>query len=193
MDVFLKLEITYILFYIITFLWIGEFLFFPSKYKSKDYSEKNSFIKILITIIATILLTIIFTYFGLFQIRGIFGSVLHYIGITLYIIGICFRYVSTIYLGKYFTREVNINKDQELISNGPYKFLRHPLYLGLFLLTIAVPIFFQNIVTIVFSIIFMSLAIKNRMVLEETNMEKILGEKYIDWKNKRYRFIPFIY
>ncbi len=190
MDTFFAPTLPHILFYIITILWILEFIIFPSKYDNGDYQEKKSFLYILAGIVTTITLTIILTWFNLFTISNYF---MHFIGISFYIVGIGLRYTSSIKLGKYFTRDVQVKEDQELISDGPYKILRHPLYLGLFLLTIAVPLFFQNILMLVFAILVMGVLLNNRMQIEEKNMETVLGNKYILWKNERYRFIPFIY
>lgn len=193
MDRLISWSWEYILFYIITVLWIGEFLVFPSKYESEDYSEVTSFKTILLGVVLSIVITVALTYIDMFRIEGSIGNAIRYIGILLYITGIVLRYSGSIYLGKYFTRDVNVSENQELVSDGPYRILRHPLYLGLFLLTISVPIFFQNYVSFVFALTVMVLNINRRMVLEEESMEEIMGDRYTDWKSSRYRFIPFIY
>jgi protein-S-isoprenylcysteine O-methyltransferase Ste14 len=88
---------------------------------------------------------------------------------------------------------VAVSADQTLISHGPYRFLRHPLYVGLFLLTVSVPLFFKNIPILLLSMLYMGYLLNQRMRVEEQAMERILGERYRVWKAKRYRFIPFIY
>jgi protein-S-isoprenylcysteine O-methyltransferase Ste14 len=103
------------------------------------------------------------------------------------------RYISILYLGKHFTRDVEVSKTQTLISKGPYRWLRHPLYLGLFLLTISVPLFFQNWLMTILSSIAMFFMLNHRMNIEETLMEDVIGNTYIEWKKTRYRFIPWIY
>lgn len=183
----------YLLFYIVTALWIGEFLVFPSKYESEDYSEVTSFKKILAAVVISIAITVSLTYLGIFRIEDTFGNSIRYIGIVLYILGISLRYSGSIYLGKYFTRDVRVSEDQELVSDGPYRVLRHPLYLGLFLLTISVPLFFQNYLGLAVALILMGVNINKRMVAEESSMEQIMGDRYRAWKSSRYRFIPFIY
>lgn len=193
MERLLVLSWQYILFYIVTALWIGEFLVFPSKYESEDYSEISSFKKILAGVLLSIVITVGLSYLDIFRVEGSIGSIAHYLGIGLYLIGIVLRYSGSIYLGKYFTRDVNVSEDQELVSDGPYKILRHPLYLGLFLLTISVPLFFQNYLALLVSLMVMANNINKRMVLEEASMEDVMGERYRLWKSSRYRFIPFIY
>lgn len=193
MDIFFQLKLTYVIFYVITALWIGEFLIFPSSYESEDFSEKKSFIKILISIVSSIALTIALSYFRIFYLESAFGTIMHYSGIALYAAGIGLRYSGVVYLGRYFTRDVQVSKDLELVSEGPYSILRHPLYLGLFLLSIGVSLFFRNPASLVFTILFVGKHINRRMVMEERIMEDTLGDKYRDWKRSRYRFIPYIY
>jgi len=39
----------------------------------------------------------------------------------------------------------------------------------------------------------MFVVINKRIKEEEEYMEEIMGNTYLNWKEKRYRFIPFIY
>lgn len=193
LDVFFKLEWPYFAFYIITVLWILEFAVFRPKVKDQTETETKSFKQILFTIIFVIVFTNTLTLFDLYRLEGRALSISHYIGISFYIIGILLRYISTITLGEYFTRDVAVSNTMTLKSHGVYRFLRHPLYLGLFLLVIGVPLFFGNYFMTLAAILLMGKIINNRMTLEEMMLEKTLGKTYIDWKKARYRFIPFIY
>ncbi len=193
LSVFFEWSAPFILFYVVTALWILEFALFPSKAKDGDFEERMTFKRILYTILFVIVATIGLTFFGWFTLVGAAQDVLRIVGITLYVLGLLLRYVSTIYLGRHFTRNVDVSGEMELISTGPYRFLRHPLYLGLFLLTFAVPIFFANFLVMALAVILMGRVINQRMTLEEREMERVLGDRYREWKQVRYRFIPFIY
>lgn len=193
MEIFLKLDWTYIVFYCVTALWIGEFLLFPSKYKSDDYSEKKSFRRILSLTIMGIGMTLLLSYFKIAYIEGLLGEIASYTGLIVYSLGILLRYSGAIYLGKYFTRDVEVSSDHELVSEGPYRILRHPLYLGLYFLSIGVPLFFRNTTAFLFTAIAMGLILNKRMVMEEKSMEATIGNRYTEWKSNRYRFIPYIY
>ena len=184
----------YYLFYRVTVLWIAEFVIFPSHLKKQSKQEKKSFFFILQFILLIIVLNFIL---GLMNV-GILESdqtreLFNYIGITLYVIGLSLRYISIIHLGRFFTRNVAVSDTHELISSGPYKILRHPLYLGLFLLSTSVPLFFSNVLLTPFAYILMGYILNHRMVLEEHILESTLGQKYSIWKQSRYKFIPFIY
>lgn len=184
----------YYLFYIVTFLWIAEFVIFPSHLKKQSKQEKKSFFFILQFILLIIILNFVF---GWLQIGTLEDSatqnILNYVGITLYIIGLSLRYVSIIHLGRFFTRNVAVSDTHELISTGPYTILRHPLYLGLFLLSTSVPLFFSNILLTPIAYLLMGYILNHRMTLEEHILETSLGQSYKNWKQSRYKFIPFIY
>lgn len=181
---------TYVLFYVTTVLWLLEFVVFPNKHESSNYQEKKSFFYILGLILLTVILNFIFGYFNIFIVET---SWLSYVAIALYVTGFLLRITSIVYLGKFFTRHVEVEKTHSLISKGPYLLLRHPLYLGLFLLTVNVPLFFGNVLISVLSMLWMGYVLNKRMNIEESALEMTIGATYTLWKEKRYRFIPFIY
>ena len=184
----------YYLFYFVTILWISEFFIFPSHLQKQTKEEKKSFFFILQFILFIILLNFIF---GVFQIGSIQDQntreIFNYVAITLYSIGFILRFISIMHLGRFFTRNVAVSQRHELVSTGPYKILRHPLYLGLFLLSTSIPLFFSNIILTPLSYVFMGYILNHRMVLEEHILETQLGTRYKEWKRARYKFIPFIY
>ena len=193
MTQFFMFRFDYILYYAITLLWLLEFVFFPSKFKASAYSERKSFNLVSIAIVLSISLTIFLVRLNWFIIPQPWFTLTSYLGLFLYTIGISFRYIGTLTLGKYFTRNVEIENNHQLISTGLYKYLRHPLYLGLFLLGISTSLVYGNYLAIIISVLMMGGTLNHRMNLEEQAMEKILGKEYLIWKKQRYRFFPYIY
>jgi protein-S-isoprenylcysteine O-methyltransferase Ste14 len=193
MRTFFEFSFEYFLYYGVTALWLLEFVLFPSKFKASAYSEKRSFLLVMMAIVISILSTVLLVRVNLFILPEPFLTLSSYFGLFLYTTGVVFRYVGTLTLGKYFTRDVEVSHDHELISTGLYKYLRHPLYLGLFFLGIGTSLVFGNYLTIITSILLMGGTLNHRMALEEKAMEKIIGDKYVAWKKKRYRFFPYIY
>ncbi len=54
-----------------------------------------------------------------------------YLGLSLIVLGIIIRQYSILILGRYFTLSVKVASDQKVVSKGPYKYIRHPSYLGI--------------------------------------------------------------
>lgn len=177
-----------ILFIFITFLWLGEFILFPSLEK-EERSQQKTFLIILAAILLIIILNAIMLWLDILLVKNTY---LQGFALILYAAGLILRYWSLILLGQGFSRNVEVSTDQELISEGPYKYVRHPLYTGLFLLTIAVPLFVGNLAVFLFAIVLMYIVLNRRILEEESFMEEKLGTRYVEWKNERYRFLPIV-
>lgn len=52
------------------------------------------------------------------------------LGVLVVAAGIVLRLWAIRTLGRYFTRDVRVQEGQPLITDGPYRFVRHPSYLG---------------------------------------------------------------
>lgn len=173
------------------FFWIGEFIFFRNPRKSSH--GKGSFMLITGAIISSIILSIILNRVGWGYIPGREGKFLQQLSLILFAGGLYIRYRGIIQLGNNYSRDILVFKDQELVSTGLYARLRHPLYLGLFMLTLAVVLFFRNSIGIVWVFVTMSMALHVRIKEEELIMEEVIGTRYQAWKEIRYRLIPYIY
>ena len=181
----------------ITLAWWLEFVLFPSPASSQDNQDKvrerQSFRRIMTAVAGSIALSALLTLWG----RGLFaGEARAWIrtgSVFIYGLGLLFRYGSLLSLGRHFSRDVEVGSDQELISTGFYRYIRHPLYLGLFLLTIAVPLFMGNAMGFLVAAAAIGVQLNQRMQVEEDLMEEVMGERYRQWKQARFRFIPFVF
>ena len=66
-----------------------------------------------------------------------------YLGLVAFALGGLFAFWAAIHLGRQYSVEVPIQKDHQLITTGPYRYIRHPRYLGAFVLAIG----FANLLT----------------------------------------------
>ena len=82
-------------------------------------------------------------------------------------------------------------KDMKLITNGIYKFIRHPMYLSVLLVGLAFVIADPKpIMFLVWLILLANLHLK--MDIEEINLMKTF-DNYKDYRKTTKRLIPFIY
>jgi protein-S-isoprenylcysteine O-methyltransferase len=79
-----------------------------------------------------------------------------------------------------------------LIEHGPYRYWRHPLYLGLGLIVLGFPLFVGNWLSLVSIGPLLILGFIWRMRVEEKALLKIHPE-YLAWRKKRYWLIPFVF
>jgi len=178
---------------ILTTTWLLEFVFYPSKKDKKPPQFKASYNSILTAILVSITTSILLTLTQTTTNTGQTLPLMRNTGILIFIVGLTIRYWALNTLGKNFNRTVKVKKKQKLVTTGPYKKTRHPSYLGLILIVISIPLILGQITGLIISTLLITTTLKWRMDYEEKTMEKALGNRYREWKKKRYRLIPPIY
>lgn len=88
--------------------------------------------------------------------------------------------------------EYQIKKKHELITQGIYKYVRHPIYGGILLLVNGALIVAGSYTVIIF-FIGMILVLETYSKREEKLLSKHFGQKYIEYMKTTKKFIPFIY
>jgi len=99
----------------------------------------------------------------------------------------------------------HLEKSREVTVSGPYRFMRHPLYVGSSIMAIGVVIACQSLVVAVLVALYMSLTISSAISSEEAFLRERFGNAYDDyaasrgprverrfswaraWRNKEYR------
>jgi protein-S-isoprenylcysteine O-methyltransferase Ste14 len=83
-------------------------------------------------------------------------------------------------------------KTSELIEDGIFNYIRHPLYSSLLFLTWG--IFLKNPTDLLFVISLLSTVFLNlTAIFDEKECIKFFGVKYIEYMKRTKRFIPFIF
>ena len=116
-----------------------------------------------------------------------------YLFLILSVFGLVFRTWAVFTLGKYFSMYIELQKDHQLITKGPYRFLRHPSYTGAFLTYFVNILFLESWFSAIISLPFLLWAFHRRIQFEELCLREQFGEKYDDFCKKRWRLIPGIY
>lgn len=114
------------------------------------------------------------------------GSTVYFPGIALYIWG----YFT---LGKMFavssSRAAALYPDHELIRSGPYRFIRHPMYLGVILAALGATLIFRTWAMILFAITAISVIFRARH--EEALLAERFGEAWDDFHAQVPGWLPF--
>jgi protein-S-isoprenylcysteine O-methyltransferase Ste14 len=87
---------------------------------------------------------------------------------------------------------IELAPEQKVISTGPYKLVRHPMYMGVFFLLVGIPLSLGSLWGL-FAIALMMPALIWRILNEETFLVKSLPG-YSEYQNTvRHRLVPFIW
>ncbi len=95
---------------------------------------------------------------------------------------------------KYFSSAVRIQEDraQAVVTNGPYRFVRHPSYVGFILFALAPPLIFGSLWAFIPAGILICTVIARTALEDKTLQEELAGYKAYAQK-VRYRLLPGIW
>jgi protein-S-isoprenylcysteine O-methyltransferase len=113
--------------------------------------------------------------------------------LVLILSGLWIRTWGVMTLGKYFTWHITAEKRQTVVRNGPYRFVRHPGYLGAFLTYSSTAAFFHAWTALIPSAGILLFAFLRRIHYEEKEMLSVLGDNYGSYCQSVRRFIPGIW
>jgi protein-S-isoprenylcysteine O-methyltransferase len=112
------------------------------------------------------------------------------ISLIIMILGLILRTWAIYTLGNYFTMHLVIQKEHKIIRNGPYKYLRHPSYVGAFLTYLGTTIFLHSWFSSIVAVVILSIAWLRRMHYEEKLLLEKFGEEYKSYCKTAKRAIP---
>lgn len=123
----------------------------------------------------------------------VFNDAVAILGIGIFFLGIILRWISIVQLDKGFTVDVAITKDHHLKTDGMYRHVRHPSYLGLFLICFGLSVSMNSILSMAVITVSIFAALLYRIRIEEMTLVEEFGDRYTDYMKKTFRLIPGLY
>ena len=114
-------------------------------------------------------------------------------GVVLFVAGLFLRWWAIITLGRFFTVDVTIEKDHELVERGPFRMVRHPSYTGVLLAFMGFALTLGNWAALLFVLLPITAAFVHRMNVEEDALSRALGPQYTSYMRRTKRLVPFVY
>jgi protein-S-isoprenylcysteine O-methyltransferase Ste14 len=124
---------------------------------------------------------------------GIFSQFLWlgWIGAALTVIGVSCAIWARVYLGRNWSPRPAVKEEHELVTTGPYAYVRHPIYSGVMLMA------FGNALSgSIFSVgVFLgaSLVFILRIEREEKIMLELFPNAYPEYQKRTKRLVPFVW
>ncbi|MBN1351776.1 isoprenylcysteine carboxylmethyltransferase family protein [candidate division KSB1 bacterium] len=158
-------------------------------------SESGAFTKADTSVLANI-----FHWMGIFSSSLIavfatahFGNCLVFVGSGMLAIGLLVRWLAVQLLGPYFTSDIAICKNHQLVEAGLYKLIRHPYYAGAFLAYSGAGLISRNAMVIALLNISQLIGLYLRIRSEERLLNEYFGEKYGKYCQRTRRIIPYLF
>jgi protein-S-isoprenylcysteine O-methyltransferase Ste14 len=135
---------------------------------------------------------------GVFLIIGVFrrGSlatdnlILAVLGTLLFACGIALAVWARLYLGRNWGMPTSQRVEPELVTSGPYRFVRHPIYSGLLMAVLGTALVDSLTGLIVFAVLVAYFYYCG--IVEERNLTATFPEAYPEYRSRTKMLIPFL-
>lgn len=173
---------------------VSEFcLMLTRRSKSDSVSKDRSSLAVLWTVILASIWLGFFLTFALPAWALPHAHRFYILGLGFFALGLFLRWFSIIYLGRFFTINVAIASDHQMIDSGPYHFIRHPSYTGALLTFLGLGLCLGNLASFLILIVPILFAFLWRIRIEEKALIEALDGTYHCYMRKTKRLIPFLF
>jgi protein-S-isoprenylcysteine O-methyltransferase len=115
------------------------------------------------------------------------------IGVALFALGLALRWYAIFYLGRFFTVNVAIATDHQVIDSGPYCYIRHPSYSGALLAFVGYGIVLATWISLALVTLPIAVMFLRRIAIEEAALTAALGDAYRKYAARTKRLLPFVW
>lgn len=119
------------------------------------------------------------------------SAIAGYTGLALTICGAALAVWARIFLGRNWSATVTIKQGHEIIRQGPYALVRHPIYSGFLLAVLGTAIAIGELRGLLaLGLVFLGFWMK--LQTEEAFLEQEFGEQYLQYRQETKALIPFV-
>jgi protein-S-isoprenylcysteine O-methyltransferase Ste14 len=120
------------------------------------------------------------------------GETVRWLGVFFYLAGGALRIWPIFVLGRRFSGLVAIQPGHELVTDGIYRVIRHPSYLGMIILMLGWALAFRSGLGVILAALIVP-PLLARIRSEETLLRLQFGDEYEAYRRRTSRLIPGIY
>ncbi len=118
------------------------------------------------------------------------SRVLGIIGVVVFASGLALAVWARVYLGRNWGMPMTVRAEPELVTSGPYRFVRHPIYTGLLLGVLGTALATNVLGVVILAVL--TVYFYWATTVEERNMTEIFPVAYPEYRRHTKRLIPFV-
>ena len=115
------------------------------------------------------------------------------LGVAVMWAGIALRIWAIAVLGRFFRRDVIIQEGHRVVTAGPYRVIRHPSYTANLVVAAGLGFAFVNWASLAVLVVVPFLGHLPRIHVEESELERALGDEYVSYENGTRRLVPGVW
>jgi protein-S-isoprenylcysteine O-methyltransferase len=115
------------------------------------------------------------------------------VGVTMAFVGVALRLWAVHTLGRFFQLVLVVQSEHHVVSNGPYRLIRHPSYAGPVLGCLGLGLALDRWVSLALCFVLPTAAFIHRIFIEEKVLLDGLGAEYEHYRQKTKRLVPFVW
>ena len=116
-------------------------------------------------------------------------SWIRWVGMIITVSGMTLEFSTQIYLGRNYSTTLHISDEQSLVTTGPYRHIRHPMYTALITVGIGLGLLSKSWYFLL-PFLATGILIAFRVRREEEAMIERFGDEYIEYSQRTGRFFP---
>jgi steroid 5-alpha reductase family enzyme len=113
-------------------------------------------------------------------------------GLALIVGGLTVMVVAQIVLWRNYAATLVIRENHQLIQRGLYRWVRHPIYLGVLIVIFGIPVYGSSLAGFLVMLALIPILL-NRIRLEEGLLMEEFGDSYRSYQETTKKLIPFIH
>ena len=121
---------------------------------------------------------------------AVHSVILEAIGAVLFVCGIALAVWARLHLGRNWGMPMTQRAEPELVTSGPYRFVRHPIYTGLLTAVLGTALV-NNLLGLIVVAVLLAYFYYSGTV-EERNLAATFPQAYPEYKSKTKMLIPFL-
>jgi len=154
---------------------------------------KHQKLTLILTRIGPILILLISPYFDRYEIGWTAqNELIRIFGLVISFFGFLLMNWAIIIIGRQFRVEITAQEYQQLIGIGPYKYIRHPRFLGMIAFFTGIPLIFNRLIPLIIVVFLIGVLIWRIYDLEK-QMQEELNISWMNYKKSTNSLIPFIF